>query len=75
MSAHDKARRHGAEVSTVRMQAVEAKEGVMIRGDNVTYASITYMVFFSMFENLAGMTVCHALQCAVSRPNCFSYCV
>jgi len=37
-------------------QAVEAKEGVMIRGDNVTYASITYMVFFSMFENLAGMT-------------------
>jgi preprotein translocase subunit SecA len=37
-------------------QAVEAKEGVRIRQDNVTYATITLQNYFRMYEKLAGMT-------------------
>jgi len=37
-------------------QAVEAKEGVRIRQENVTYATITLQNYFRMYEKLAGMT-------------------
>ncbi|MFM2309227.1 MAG: hypothetical protein RLY87_1348 [Chloroflexota bacterium] len=37
-------------------QAVEAKEGVRTRQENVTLASITYQNFFRMYKKLAGMT-------------------
>ncbi len=37
-------------------QAVEAKEGVTIQGENVTYATITIQNYFRMYEKLAGMT-------------------
>ncbi len=37
-------------------QAVEAKEGVRIREENVTYATITLQNYFRMYEKLAGMT-------------------
>jgi preprotein translocase subunit SecA len=37
-------------------QAVEAKEGVRVREDNVTYATITLQNYFRMYEKLAGMT-------------------
>jgi len=37
-------------------QAVEAKEGVPIQGENVTYATITIQNYFRMYEKLAGMT-------------------
>ena len=37
-------------------QAVEAKEGVRIRQENVTYATITLQNFFRMYSKLAGMT-------------------
>ena len=37
-------------------QAVEAKEGVHIEPENVTYASITIQNYFRMYEKLAGMT-------------------
>ena len=37
-------------------QAVEAKEGVRVRQDNVTYATITLQNYFRMYTKLAGMT-------------------
>jgi preprotein translocase subunit SecA len=37
-------------------QAVEAKEGVRVRQENVTYATITLQNYFRMYEKLAGMT-------------------
>ncbi|MFN3929570.1 MAG: preprotein translocase subunit SecA, partial [Thermoflexus sp.] len=37
-------------------QAIEAKEGVPIRPENVTYATITIQNYFRMYEKLAGMT-------------------
>jgi preprotein translocase subunit SecA len=37
-------------------QAVEAKEGVRIRQENVTYATITLQNYFRMYTKLAGMT-------------------
>ncbi|MBN2047087.1 MAG: hypothetical protein JW750_04510 [Anaerolineaceae bacterium] len=37
-------------------QAVEAKEGVKIEPENVTYATITLQNYFRMYEKLSGMT-------------------
>jgi preprotein translocase subunit SecA len=37
-------------------QAVEAKEGVRVESENVTYATITIQNYFRMYEKLAGMT-------------------
>jgi preprotein translocase subunit SecA len=37
-------------------QAVEAKEGVKVESENVTYATITIQNYFRMYEKLAGMT-------------------
>ena len=37
-------------------QAVEAKEGVKVAGENQTLATITFQNFFRMYEKLAGMT-------------------
>ena len=37
-------------------QAIEAKEGVMIKEDNKTLATITYQNFFIMYDKLAGMS-------------------
>ncbi|MGQ8820431.1 preprotein translocase subunit SecA [Bibersteinia trehalosi] len=37
-------------------QAIEAKEGVTIQGENQTVASITYQNYFRLYEKLAGMT-------------------
>ncbi len=37
-------------------QAVEAKEGVPIKSENQTLASITFQNFFRMYQKLAGMT-------------------
>jgi preprotein translocase subunit SecA len=37
-------------------QAIEAKEGVQIRQENQTLASITFQNFFRMYETLSGMT-------------------
>jgi preprotein translocase subunit SecA len=37
-------------------QAVEAKEGVRVREENQTVASITFQNFFRMYSKLAGMT-------------------
>lgn len=37
-------------------QAIEAKEGVPIREETITYAMITFQNYFRMYEKLAGMT-------------------
>ncbi len=37
-------------------QAVEAKEGVRVQQENVTYATITIQNYFRMYDKLAGMT-------------------
>jgi len=37
-------------------QAIEAKEGVRIREENVTLATITLQNYFRLYEKLAGMT-------------------
>jgi preprotein translocase subunit SecA len=37
-------------------QAIEAKEGVQIRRENVTMATITFQNFFRMYKKLSGMT-------------------
>ncbi len=37
-------------------QAVEAKEGVAIKQENQTVASITFQNYFRLYENLSGMT-------------------
>ena len=37
-------------------QAVEAKEGVSIRQENQTVASITFQNYFRLYRNLSGMT-------------------
>ena len=37
-------------------QAIEAKEGVKVRNENKTYATITFQNFFRMYRKLSGMT-------------------
>ena len=37
-------------------QAIEAKEGVRVREENQTLATITFQNYFRMYEKLAGMT-------------------
>jgi preprotein translocase subunit SecA len=37
-------------------QAVEAKEGIPVRSENQTLASITFQNFFRMYDKLSGMT-------------------
>ncbi len=37
-------------------QAIEAKEGVKIQQESITYATITIQNYFRMYEKLAGMT-------------------
>jgi preprotein translocase subunit SecA len=37
-------------------QAIEAKEGVQIRQENLTLATVTFQNFFRMYKKLAGMT-------------------
>ncbi|MBW2713129.1 MAG: SEC-C domain-containing protein [Deltaproteobacteria bacterium] len=37
-------------------QAVEAKEGIKVQGENQTLASITFQNYFRMYDTLSGMT-------------------
>jgi len=37
-------------------QAIEAKEGVTVRRESLTYATVTFQNFFRMYTKLAGMT-------------------
>ena len=37
-------------------QAIEAKEGVKVESENVTYATVTIQNYYRMYEKLSGMT-------------------
>ena len=47
---------HGRRFSDGLHSALEAKEGVTIRGETQTYATITLQNYFRMYDKLAGMT-------------------
>jgi preprotein translocase subunit SecA len=47
---------HGRRFSEGLHQAIEAKEGVEVRRENLTLATITFQNYFRMYEKLAGMT-------------------
>ncbi|WP_425093852.1 preprotein translocase subunit SecA [Tropicimonas sp. S265A] len=46
----------GRRLSDGLHQAIEAKEGVEIKSENVTLASVTFQNYFRLYEKLAGMT-------------------
>ncbi|WP_136646043.1 preprotein translocase subunit SecA [Tabrizicola sp. YIM 78059] len=46
----------GRRLSDGLHQAIEAKEGVKIQPENVTYASVTFQNYFRLYEKLGGMT-------------------
>ncbi|GAB4339867.1 MAG: preprotein translocase subunit SecA [Phototrophicales bacterium] len=47
---------YGRRFSEGLHQAIEAKEGVQIRRENLTLATVTFQNFFRMYKKLAGMT-------------------
>jgi len=47
---------HGRRWSDGLHQAVEAKEGLEIQPENVTYATITLQNYFRLYDKLSGMT-------------------
>jgi len=47
---------HGRRYSEGLHQAIEAKEGVEVKRESVTLATITFQNYFRMYEKLAGMT-------------------
>jgi preprotein translocase subunit SecA len=46
----------GRRLSDGLHQAIEAKERVAIKPENVTYASVTFQNYFRLYEKLSGMT-------------------
>ncbi|MBL8145531.1 MAG: preprotein translocase subunit SecA [Anaerolineae bacterium] len=47
---------YGRRFSEGLHQAIEAKEGLQVRRENMTLATITFQNFFRMYKKLAGMT-------------------
>ena len=47
---------HGRRYSEGLHQAIEAKEGVHVRHESFTWATVTFQNFFRMYNKLAGMT-------------------
>jgi len=47
---------HGRRWSDGLHQAVEAKEGIKVQQESITYATITLQNYFRLYEKLAGMT-------------------
>ncbi len=47
---------YGRRFSEGLHQAIEAKEGVEVRRESLTYATITFQNYFRMYDKLAGMT-------------------
>jgi preprotein translocase subunit SecA len=54
----------GRRLSEGLHQAIEAKEGVNIQPENVTYASVTFQNYFRMYDKLGGMTGTAATEAA-----------
>jgi preprotein translocase subunit SecA len=55
---------HGRRYSEGLHQALEAKEGVRVAGENQTLATITFQNFFKMYTKMAGMTGTAATEAA-----------
>jgi preprotein translocase subunit SecA len=55
---------HGRRYSEGLHQALEAKEGVKVAGENQTLATITFQNFFKMYNKVAGMTGTAATEAA-----------
>ncbi len=55
---------HGRRYSEGLHQAIEAKEGVRIKEENQTLATVTLQNYFRMYEKLAGMTGTAATEAA-----------
>lgn len=49
-------------------QAVEAKEGLEVKGNSDTVGSITFQMLFKYFPKLAGMTVRCPVHCGALPP-------
>ena len=47
---------YGRRFSEGLHQAIEAKEGVKVQRESLTYATITFQNYFRMYEKLSGMT-------------------
>ncbi len=47
---------HGRRYSDGIHQAIEAKEGIAVRGEDQTLATITFQNLFRLYDHLAGMT-------------------
>ncbi len=47
---------HGRRYSDGIHQAIEAKEGISVRGEDQTLATITFQNLFRLYDHLAGMT-------------------
>jgi preprotein translocase subunit SecA len=47
---------YGRRFSEGLHQAIEAKEGVQVRRESLTYATVTFQNYFRMYDKLAGMT-------------------
>ncbi len=47
---------YGRRFSEGLHQAIEAKEGVKVQRESLTYATITFQNFFRMYDNFGGMT-------------------
>ena len=47
---------YGRRYSEGLHQAIEAKEGVDVQRESLTYATITFQNYFRMYRKLAGMT-------------------
>ncbi len=47
---------YGRRFSEGLHQAIEAKEGLQVRRENLTLATVTFQNFFRMYKKLAGMT-------------------
>jgi preprotein translocase subunit SecA len=47
---------HGRRYNEGMHQAIEAKEGVVIKDENQTFATITLQNYFRLYDKLAGMT-------------------
>ncbi|MBQ8876366.1 MAG: preprotein translocase subunit SecA [Clostridia bacterium] len=49
-------RMNGRRYSDGLHQAIEAKEGVEVRSENKTYATVTFQNYFRLYKKLSGMT-------------------
>ena len=55
---------HGRRYSEGLHQALEAKEGVRVAGENQTLATITFQNYFKLYRKIAGMTGTAATEAA-----------